>query len=379
VRAKAATPPALPRHLARARATAGKPAGAGAALGAGGAALLAAALLLASCAQQADTMRPPWEGPQTPQTRVVEKAVDHALRSQRANVAVAYLDIASGARVLRRETEQFNSASTIKVPVLVAAWQAIDAGQLSLDRQLPVRNEFRSIVDGSRYQLAAADDADPGLYGFVGKTLPVSDLLQHMIARSSNLAANILIDLLTPSKISEAMRQLGADDIHVLRPVADEKAFQAGFNNEVSANDLMVLLAAIAHAAVTPDAPAEAADLSSSSAPIALPVISHRGAEAMIATLKTQEFNEKIPAGLPAGTPVAHKTGDMIGYHHDAAIVYPPKESPYVLVILTAGFIDEDAADRCIADLSRTIWQARHGAVPPASGSEKRGRRGSGF
>lgn len=344
----------------------------------GRALVLAAGLLLGSCAQQGDSLRPPWEGPQTPQARAVEKAIDHALRGVRADVAVAYLDVATGSRVVRRETEQFNAASTIKVPVLVAAWAAIDAGQLTLDRQLPVRNEFRSIIDGTRFQLAASDDADPGLYAFVGRTLPVGDLLDRMIDRSSNLAANLLIDLLTPSRVTETMRELGANDIHVLRPVADEKAFQAGFNNEATAADLATVLAAIAHAAATPDAPADQAlDIASSSAPVAAPIISHRGGAAMVETLKAQQFNEKIPAGLPAGTPVAHKTGDMIAYHHDAAIVYPPRESPYVLVVLTAGFLDQDAADRCIAGVSRAVWEARHAPPPPAAGA-KRGRRGSG-
>ena len=58
----------------------------------------------------------------------------------------------------------------------------------------------------------------------------------------------------------------------------------------------------------------------------------------MIEILKAQEFNEKIPAGLPEGTPIAHKTGDITGIHHDAAIVYPPGEPPYVLVVLTQGY-----------------------------------------
>jgi beta-lactamase class A len=336
------------------------------------------AIALAACAGQNDALRAPWEGPQTPQTRIVEKAVDHSLRGVRADVAVAYLDLSNGSRVLHKETEQFHAASTMKVPVMVAAWAAIDAGQLTLDQAVPVHDEFRSIVDGTRYKLAAGDDADPSLYAFVGKTLPVSDLIRHMIVRSSNLATNLLVDQLTPSRITEAMRQVGANDIHVLRGVADEKAFQAGFNNEVTASDLMVLLAAIAQAAAAPDTAPQPMDFASSSAPVASPVISHRGATAMLETLKAQEFNEKIPAGLPAGTPVAHKTGDIIGNHHDAAIVYPPKESAYVLVVLTAGFAKEDDADRCIANLSRAVWQARHAPVEPAAAGDKRGRRGSG-
>ena len=72
------------------------------------------------------------------------------------------------------------------------------------------------------------------------------------------------------------------------------------------------------------------------------------------AVRKAEEVSEqkmgKLTAGLPPGTPVAHKTGDITGIHHDAAIVFPPGEKPYVLVILTAGFQDEEEADKAIAD-----------------------------
>jgi beta-lactamase class A len=48
---------------------------------------------------------------------------------------------------------------------------------------------------------------------------------------------------------------------------------------------------------------------------------------AMIDILKRQKFNEAIPAGVAAGTPVAHKTGNITRIHHDAGIVYAPRPS----------------------------------------------------
>jgi beta-lactamase class A len=331
--------------------------------------LLAALLAAGACGQNYAPLRAPWEGPATPQTQAMEKAVDKACRRNRtADVAVAYLDIATGARVLRQETQQFHAASTMKLPVMIAAWEAIDAGQLSLERQIPIGNDFRSIVDGTRYHLAPADDADPDLYAAVGGTRPLSELIRRMIVRSSNLATNVLVDLLTASRITEDMRQMGAYDIHVLRGVEDEKAFQAGFVNEVTAADLMLVLSAVARAATAPDSAPAAFDAASSSEPVASPAISQRAAAAMIEVLKAQEFNDKIPAGLPPGTPVAHKTGDITLVHHDAAIVYPPGESPYVLVVLTQGFGKEEDANRFIAELSRIVWQTRHQQFPPPSG-----------
>ena len=65
---------------------------------------------------------------------------------------------------------------------------------------------------------------------------------------------------------------------------------------------------------------------------------------------------EGIPAGLPEGTRVAHKTGWITGVTHDAALVYPPGRKPYVLVVLTKGIPDRPVAQKLIADISRLVW-----------------------
>jgi beta-lactamase class A len=129
--------------------------------------------------------------------------------------------------------------------------------------------------------------------------------------------------------------------------VEDDKAYRAGLNNKVTAKDLAIALTALAKGdTFTPASNAK-----------------------MIEILKAQEFNEKIPAYLPKGTPIAHKTGDITGIHHDAAIVYPPGGAPYVLVVLTEGFQDENEANRIIAEISRVVWQNR--ALAPLSPSEE--------
>jgi beta-lactamase class A len=341
--------------------------------------LLAPLLLGAACASAHDEgSRAPWESAVSPRTATVGKAVDKVLRHSRSTeVAVAYLDLADGSQVVRNETLHFHAASTMKVPVMIAAWTAIDHGDLALDQPIAVRNEFRSIVDGSRFHLAPEDDGDPELYAAVGGTRPLGELIRRMIVRSSNLATNLLIDLLGASRVADVMRQMGAYNVQVLRGVEDEKAFKAGFNNEVTAADLMLLLAAIARAGAAAGPAASAAapppDAGAAGEPlVAAPVVSRRAAAAMIEVLEAQEFNDKIPAGLPPGTPVAHKTGDIVGIHHDAAIVYPPGEEPYVLVVLTVGYDKEAEANRFIATVSRAIWQARQVPAPQLPPSARR-------
>jgi beta-lactamase class A len=272
-----------------------------------------------------------------PRTAALERRLDAVLAGAGGEVALAYHDLGTGATVLRNPRLSVHAASTMKVPVMLALFREVDRGALRLDQPVPVRNEFRSIVDGSPFALEQEEDGDPELYGALGQSRPLEELMRRMIVRSSNLATNLLIELARPERVMELMRALGARDIRVLRGVEDEKAYEAGLNNTTTAYDLMLVLRAIAERrAVTPAA-----------------------SEAMLAILAAQEFKEKIPAGLPAGVVVANKTGDITGIHHDAAIVLPAGEPPYVLVVLTRGFADEAAANALIAAVSRAVWEAR--------------------
>jgi beta-lactamase class A len=76
----------------------------------------------------------------------------------------------------------------------------------------------------------------------------------------------------------------------------------------------------------------------------------------MVEILARQEFNEGIPAGLPPGTRVAHKTGELTKMHHDAAIVYAPR--PFVLVILVRGMGGSKDSAALMADIAHRIYQS---------------------
>ena len=230
--------------------------------------------------------------------------------------------------------KEFHAASTMKVPVMIELFRQADAGLLTLDEPLAIKNAFRSIVDGSTYTLSVSDDSDAEVYKRIGKTRPLRELCEAMITVSSNFAANLLIERLGVDNIKATVTRLGAGGMHVLRGVEDQKAFDKGLNNQTTARALGVLLEKIARGqAVNPKADAE-----------------------MAAILKRQKFNDGIPAGLPPGTPVAHKTGTITNIHHDAAIVYGPH--PYVLVILLRGIPDQKVSAALVADISREIWTA---------------------
>ena len=77
----------------------------------------------------------------------------------------------------------------------------------------------------------------------------------------------------------------------------------------------------------------------------------------MLAVLGRQRYNEGIPALLPPGTTVAHKTGSITALYHDAGVVRTTSGRRYVLVIRTRGLEKEEDAHRLVAELSRTVYE----------------------
>jgi beta-lactamase class A len=252
-----------------------------------------------------------------------------------ADVAVWFEDLTGRDTLALGADVSFHAASTMKIPVMIELFRRVDAGRSSLANELFLQNVFASIVDGSLFTLDAKDDSDSALYALVSQNVSLHELNERMITRSSNLAANSLIQLLDPVRVTATARALGARDMQVLRGVEDGKAFEKGLVNTTTARDLGVLLAAIErHTAA-----------------------SRASCDSMKSVLLRQRFHDEIPAGLPAGTPVAHKTGWITGTLHDAAIVYPRGRGPYVLVVLTRRIPQQRDAQALIAGISRDVYE----------------------
>ncbi len=222
----------------------------------------------------------------------------------------------------------------MKTPVLIEAYKQANAGKFSINDSLIVKNEFKSIVDGSSYSLDPKDDSEPALYTKVGAKVKIYDLLYLMIIQSSNLATNNIIDLVGAQNANKTMREMGANDIKVLRGVEDTKAYRAGLNNTTTAYDQMLVFSKMTEGL--------AVDKSSS--------------DEIINILQDQKFNDKIPAKLHKKVKVAHKIGWITGVNHDAGIVILPDGRKYVLVMLSKELENDKAAVKSMAIVSRMIY-----------------------
>jgi beta-lactamase class A len=258
----------------------------------------------------------------------IEKLIGHS----GSDVAVAFHPLDDRDEVLVRPDDEFHAASTMKIPVMIELFRQAHAGALRLDDPVPIVNEFHSIVDGSAFRLNVGDDSDAAVYKRIGSTMSYRELCEAMITVSSNFATNLLIERLGATRIQATANDLGAPGMHVLRGVEDDKAFQKGMNNTTTARALMALLLKMATG--------EAVDRTAS--------------EQMVAVLKRQTFNDRIPAGLPAGSVVAHKTGEITKIQHDAAIVYVKR--PFVLVVLVRGQADPRVGSRLIAEIASALY-----------------------
>jgi beta-lactamase class A len=265
-------------------------------------------------------------------------AIEGLIARSGAEVAVAARTL-DGKELLIAPDLSFHAASTMKIPVMIALYHEARKKHLSLDEALPVKNAFSSIVDGSPYSLNPESDSDPSLYEAIGSTRPISDLCESMITMSGNLATNLLIERIGLPVIRERVRALKAPGMDVIRGLEDGKAFLAGKNNQTTARALEILLDRLARGKA----------------------VDRDRDKAMVEMLKRQHFKDAIPAGLPEGTEVAHKTGEITKIQEDAAIVYARR--PFVLVVLVRGLEDRTQGVGLIASIARIVYDATQGGA----------------
>lgn len=265
----------------------------------------------------------------------LEEQIGDLFAEGKGTFALAWKNLDNGELLLLNADTVFHAASTMKTPVMIEAFRQAQEGHFNLDDSLIVTNEFYSIVDSSKYSLSQEDDSEGQLYNLIGSKTTIGDLIYRMIIRSSNLATNIIIDLVDAKKVTQTMRELGASKIEVLRGVEDNKAYELGLSNTTTARDLMRIYEQLASGVL----------------------VSPQANQQMIDILLDQQFNDIIPAELPEEVKVAHKTGSITAIHHDSGIVFLPDNRKYVLVLLSKDLTDFDLGTRTMAKVSGLIYR----------------------
>ena len=256
------------------------------------------------------------------------------LESHKGTFAVAFKNLDDGSEILINENEEFHAASTMKTPVMIEVFKKHLNGEVSLDDSILVKNEFRSIVDGSIFKLSDFDDSDKNIYSMIGKYISLKELVYDMITISSNFATNLVVDYIGAGSINNSMREIGANKINVLRGVGDLKAFDLGLNNTITAKDLLIIYENLANGKI----------------------INKNLSEEMVNILKNQKYSDIIPKYLPKNLEVAHKDGWITGVRHDSGIIFLDNEKKYILILLSKNLDDEVKGADLLAKVSLEIY-----------------------
>lgn len=219
-------------------------------------------------------------------------------------LAMAAIDLQSGATASIDAQRVYPAASLFKLPILMAVLDQEDADMLDPNRMLEIEPD--DWTDGSGV-----------LQARIGDRLSVRDLTQLMIQDSDNIAALVLLDVIGVEAANAMAEQLGMDATHVV----DHRAGEAG-DHTTSAQDTAHLLFELA----TGEA------------------VNQRVSEQALGVLEARQSVTWLGDDLPFWVKVAHKWGDLPGVRHDAGIVFTPRGN-FVLVVLTEDASPDEAAE----------------------------------
>ncbi len=278
----------------------------------------------------------------------LESDIRTIIENSGAEMALSALHLESGQRIDVDAERVFPMCSVLKIPVLVEAFNQIEAGRFTLDDRWELTTAEKNLPSGI---LVFFDD---------GLEPTVKDLLTLMMIISDNTATDMVMHRLGQGSVTSTMHSLGLTDIHV--PLTIRELFDDLLPSSDPTQNLLALAGA---------GPRNRAGICYSLGPdndVGTPaaltellariwrgeIISRAACDAMLEILLKQQLNDRLPRYLPPGTPCAHKTGTLPGIRNDSGIIYA-SENAHVAVTVFSRWDDEAVSDDPIARSEQPI------------------------
>ncbi len=177
----------------------------------------------------------------------LDLAVDAVRRDSGLVSVVARVSGETVARVSVEPDAQHYSASVMKLPILVAAHRLAERGLLDLRRPVLVHDDFASRNPGHQFVMDQGEDSDPDTWAARGAEVVLDVLAHRMIAVSGNLATNLVLDEVGTDEVAAVLAAAGCSPrTTIVRGIEDYGARDVGLDNLVTADDLALLLVALA-------------------------------------------------------------------------------------------------------------------------------------
>lgn len=257
-----------------------------------------------------------------------KKAVITLAQTLKGDIAEAGLepgvvvkDLTTGWEFSHNKNKLFPSASLVKIPIMLAVFNSAQEGRIDLKTTLTLRRSDK--VSGSGVLKDMPE----------GSAFNIEQLVEYMICKSDNTAANMLIDLLGFEYISGYFEMLGLKNTTLNRRMMDFRARDKGIDNYTTAEDICYVLEKLYRGKF----------------------LNSAVSEKCLALLKQQSINDRIPARLPKEIVIAHKTGLERNVCHDAGIIFTPK-GDIMICVLTKNAKSHQLAKAFIATLAQDAY-----------------------
>ena len=221
-------------------------------------------------------------------------------------------------------SDKFPAASLIKVPIMAAVFDEVSGGKLNLNSEFTL--DKKDITPGSGVLK----------YHKVPFKITLRKLIEFMITKSDNTAANKIIDILGFGYINSFFVNIGLKDTSIRRKMMDFLSRRRGIENYTSSRDMAYVLKRI----------------------YKKELVNTCYSRKMLSLLKRQSINGRIPRYLPVRVVVAHKTGLEKNVVSDAGIVFS-KSYDYIICVMASNFRSYKQAKDFIAKLSLTVYNTQ--------------------
>jgi beta-lactamase class A len=229
-----------------------------------------------------------------------------------------FLDLQTGNYLNIGGDRVFPAASTIKLPILIAFFQDLDAGKVRLDEPLVMRDDL--ITDGSGEM-----QDEP-----VGTRFTAAETVTKMITISDNTATNMIIDRLGGiDQLNQRFQSWGLQDTVIHHMLSDLRG-----TNTTSSQDMVRLLALVVNDKL----------------------LSAQSKDQVLNILRHTTIRSLLPAGLGAGADIANKTGDIGFLIGDAGLITMPTGKRYLAGIFVERPYDDTRGRDFIQQVSRLVY-----------------------
>lgn len=242
----------------------------------------------------------------------LQKKIEELAAAHHGHVALYAKNLTTGATVSLDASRPVQTASVIKLPLMLQAFEQVQAGKLKLTQPVVLTRENQ--VQGS----GILNILDPGL------TMTLKDAITLMMTLSDNTATNMVIDTVGLAPTNEMLARMGLRDTYFYKKVfkpaegpmpPDEKQFGLG---KTTAEEMARVLESVYRC-----------DMGSRELCLE-----------MITIMRNQQDHDMAPrylvtpAASEALSAVADKVGALDDVRNDVALVYTQR-GPIIISIFT--------------------------------------------